>query len=473
MSRKLLARSTALFVLLAVTSTIERRPAAEEASRLILEHATVIDGTGAPPKTDQTIVIEGDRIVAIGAMPAAAREPGGTRLDLTGKVVMPGLIDMHAHMAFGPVEASAIDGVPSPRLTIDERVGHEVARELLRWGVTTVRNPGGPTRESIAIRDAIASGRLPGPRIVTAGAIVDRMPFEGLTAIVRTADDVVAEVARQADAKVDFIKLYAGLTPDLVKAGIDAAHARGLKAVGHLWLTDWKTAADAGIDGLVHALPLSDKQLPEAARAAYLKGITGTQAMYQWYEHADVRGAEMRAAFRAMADHRVTFDPTLVAVESIFFGDDPALTAHPSIAHVPESTRTNWRTSTLTTGWTAEDYRRAKQQFGKALALVGEAYRAGVPIAAGTDLSMPWVIPGEGLHRELELLVKAGLTPLDAIAAATGNAGRGLGAEHRVGTIAVGQRADLVVVNGNPAVDIRETRSIVRVFQGGKEIARP
>ncbi len=159
----------------------------------------------------------------------------------------------------------------------DARVGRDFARELLQWGVTTVRNPAGPTdvkRSPFATRFAAAS--YPGPRILTAGEVIDQMPFEGLAATVRSVEDVRAEVNRQADAGVDFIKLYAGLTPPLVKAGIDAAHARGLQAVGHLWLTDWKTAADLGIDGIVHALPLSDRQLPESARATYMKGIVGT-----------------------------------------------------------------------------------------------------------------------------------------------------------------------------------------------------
>jgi imidazolonepropionase-like amidohydrolase len=440
--------------------------------RLILEHVTVIDGTGRPPVPGQSIVIEGDRIVRVASAGAVGPGERGRRIDLRGRYVMPGLIDMHAHMAFGPVQMTSVNGAPAARLMFDARVGRDFARELLQWGVTTVRNPAGPTREAIAIRDAIRRGELPGPRILTAGEVIDQMPFEGLAATVRSVDDVRAEVNRQADAGVDFIKLYAGLTPPLVKAGIDAAHARGLQAVGHLWLTDWKTAADLGIDGIVHALPLSDRQLPESARATYMKGIAGTQAMFQWFEHADIAGAEMTAAARAMAERGVSFDPTLVTVEAMFFGDESRFTAQPSLARVTRVLVENWAAFTRSMGWTADDYRRAKLQFPKALELVGRLHRAGVRIVAGTDLAMPWVIPGEGLHRELELLVRAGLSPLEAIAAATGNAARALRLEHEIGTIAAGRRADLVILSRNPSTDVTATRAIVSVMQGGTWLRR-
>jgi imidazolonepropionase-like amidohydrolase len=463
-------RRVAALVAIVLAALVQTSPPPPE--RLILERVTVIDGTGTAPIPNRTIVIEGDRVVAVGGPNSVGTRVSGRRVDLRGKYVMPGLIDMHAHMAFGPVEISKAGGVPTGRLTFDERVGRVFARELLRWGVTTVRSPGGPTRESVAIRDAINSGAMEGPQIVTAGAVIDQVPFAGLSTVVRSAEDVVTEVDRQADAGVDLVKLYAGLPPPLVEAGIQAAHKRGLPAIGHLWLTDWKAAAEMGIDGIVHALPLSDKQLPPANRAAYIKGIAGSQVMYQWFEHADLSGPEMTAAYRALAEHRVTFDPTLVTVESIFFGDDPRLTKQPSLACVPEFMHQSWRAFLEAAGWTAEDYRRAKQQFPKALELTRRMHQAGVRITAGTDLAMPWIVPGESLHRELELLVRAGLTPLEAIAAATGSAGLALKREERIGSIAAGRRADLVILSADPSKDIRNTRSIVTVIQGGRELPR-
>lgn len=439
---------------------------------LILDHVTVIDGTGRAPASDQSIVIAGDRIAAIGPSSEIAGRWQGRRLDLRGRFAIPGLIDMHAHMAFGPVDFSVTNGVPGARLRVDDSVGRAFAQELLRWGVTTVRNPAGPTAAAIAIRDAIARGDMPGPRIVTAGSVIDRVSFEGLSTIVNTPGEVAAEVRRQADAGVDFIKLYAGLTPDMVKAGIDAAHARGLPAVGHLWLTDWTTAATMGIDGIVHALPLADAQLPAAARDAFRKGITGTQVMHQWFEHVDLDGVEIRDMAHAMARRGVTFDPTLVAVESIFFGDDPSVINAAALNYVPPVLRQNWNTYSLAMGWSPDDFRRAKAQFSKVLELTRRLHRAGVRVVAGTDLAMPWVAPGESLHREMELLVRAGLTPLEAIAAATGRAAEGLRGSATFGAIAPGLRADLVILRENPVLNIRATRAIEMVMRSG-EVTRP
>jgi imidazolonepropionase-like amidohydrolase len=466
--RALHVLTTALLSIVALVFQHAHLPSAD----LILDHVAVIDGTGRAPAPDQAIVVVGDRIVAVGPSSEIGARWQGRRLDLTGRYAIPGLIDMHAHMAFGPVDLTVENGVPGARLRVDDSVGRAFAEELLRWGVTTVRNPAGPTAEAVAIRDAIARGEIPGPRVVTAGAVIDRIPFDGLSTIVSTPADVVAEVRRQADAGVDFVKLYAGLTPDLVKAGIDAAHARGLKAVGHLWLTDWTTAATMGIDGIVHALPLSDLQLPAASRATFKKAITGTQVMYQWFEQVDLDGSEIREMARAMASHGVTFDPTLVAVESIFFGDDPALTAASALDRVPSVLRENWKSYSLAMGWSPDDFRRAKAQFHKALDLTRRLHRAGVRVVAGTDLAMPWVAPGDSLHREMELLVRAGLTPLEAIAAATGHAAEGLGGDRKIGVIAPGHHADVVILRDNPAQNIRATRAIEMVISGGRDQTR-
>lgn len=438
---------------------------------VVLENATLIDGTGAPPRPGTTIVIDGDTIVAVGGSPRIPR--GATRHDLTGRFVIPGLIDMHAHIAAGPVETDA-DG--SMRMVYDADASRALAAELLRWGVTTVRNPAGPTAEAVALRDALNAGTVPGPRVVTAGAVIDQSEFGGLGVTVRTVDEVRAEVRRQAAAGVDLIKLYASLTPDLMQAGIDEAHAHGLPAIGHLWLTDWPTAVELGIDGIVHALPMSHSLLPPDGVAPFVQalhrhiaeGTGGTQAMYLWFEHADLESDSMRAVYATMAARGVHHDPTLVAIESMFFGDHPRVLENPDLASVPAILMDNWRDGfSLTMGWTDDDHRRAQAVFPRVLALVKLMYEAGVPLTAGSDLVMPWLAPGASLHRELELLVAAGIPPLDVITIATRNAARALGAQHAFGTVEPGKRADLVVLDADPVADIRNTRRIALVFSGG------
>lgn len=224
------------------------------------------------------------------------------------------------------------------------------------------------------------------------------------------------------------IKLYQTLTPELLKAGIDAANEHGLQAIGHLMMTDWTTAAELGIDGIVHMLPAQAELLPAHARAAYLAGIKGTQMMFQWFEYADLDAPEIARMTQALARERVHLDPTLVALESIFFADQPHVTQNPALADVPAALRDTWqRGGSITPGWSGEDFRAAHAAFAKALALTRKLHEGGVQLLAGTDLSMPWLAPGDSFHRELELLHTAGIAPGDVLRIATANGAAALG----------------------------------------------
>lgn len=447
---------------------------------LALENVTLIDGTGAPSRTGATVIVRDGRIEAVGESLRIAR--GTDRHDLTGKYLIPGLIDMHAHIAIGPVESRERDGVPAMSMTYDEAVARHYARELLRWGVTTARNPAGPTAEAVALRDALNAGELTGPRLFTAGSVLDQTEFEGLNAPVHTPEEVAEEVAHQAAAGVDMIKLYASLTPPLVEAGIEAAHSHGLPAIGHLWLTDWRQAIDFGIDGIVHALPMSHTLLPPERAAEYMSvvrealagGTGGTQAMYLWFEYADLDHERMRAVYAEMAAHGVHHDPTLVAIESMFFAaDGERIRGNADLDTVPQVILDNWRGGfSLTAGWTDDDYRRAQEVFPRALELTRRMHEAGVRLTAGSDLSMPWLAPGTSLHRELELLHAAGIPAPEVIAIATRNAAEALGRLDEFGTVEPGKRADLVVLDADPLTDVGNTRRIARVFQAGVEVNR-
>lgn len=454
-----------------LTSGCALTPAVGGPGALAIENITLVDGTGAPPRAGVTVVIVDGHIAAVGANPRLRR--GTERHDLAGHFVLPGLVDMHAHIAFGPVDTFVDDGVPVMRMRYDDAASRTFARQLLQWGITTVRNPAGPTREAVALRDALNAGELAGPRAFTAGAVIDQSRFDGLAVAVTTPAAVAAEVARQVEAGVDMVKLYATLTPPMISVGIDAAHARGVPAIAHLWLTDWRQAAEMGIDGIVHALPMSHTLLPPDRAHVYRQGITGTQAMYQWFEYADLGGPEMQATYAALAANRVHLDPTLVAVESMFFGDDPRVLDNPALGEVPEVMLENWRGGfSLTAGWSDGDYRRAAAVFPRVLELTRRLHEAGVMLTAGTDLAMPWLAPGTSLHRELELLVAAGIPPLEVISIATRNAADALGALDEFGTVEPGKRADLVVLDADPLADIRNTRRIVSVFQRGVEVRR-
>lgn len=464
-----MARSSSLAIV-ALAAVIASSPLGAQ-SWLVLKGATVIDGTGREPMPNATVVVRNGRIESVSAGPLPV--PKGARvLDLTGRYLLPGFIDMHAHLAMGPITMASKDGQPMLRMDYDSTGSAEMAATALAFGVTTVRNPGGPTAEAVALRDAIRLGRLRGPRIFTAGSILDAAAAPGLGVAVPTEAAVRAEVDRQADAGVDYIKLYAGLNAPLLRAGIDEAHRRGLKAIGHLFATTWTDAANAGIDGIVHITPGNPTLLPAAKRAEFAKSFRGTQFMLSWFNYVDVDGAEIRDLLTALTTHHVNLDPTLVIFEAMARGDDPAVTESPDLRYAPPSLVRGWRTFTLTTGWSAADFREARASWPQVLRFTKTLFDAGVLLTVGTDLSNPWVPPGTSFHRELELLVSAGIAPKDVLGMATRNGAQALGILSDVGTIQAGKRADLVVLSADPLADIRNTRRIEWVVQDGRP-ARP
>ncbi len=434
----------------------------------IIENVMLIDGRGGDPLRDAVVVVENGRILAAGRRGDVPLPAGARRTDGRGGYLLPGFIDTHAHVTLGPVRMDLAGPVPSMSVEPDADGSRRSLALLLASGITSARDPGGPVARTVALRDSIAHGQLIGPRLRVAGEVIDVTAFEGLTASVTTPDQVRVEVRRQAAAGVDLIKLYATLGPELVRAGVEEAHAAGLPAVAHLMMTTWTEAAGMGLDGIVHILGWSPKMLPAEARASYLAMMTGTQFMYGWLELVDLEAPEIRDAVAALAQNGMNLDPTLVVFERAVRGDDPAVIASPHLADASPELLENWRTAfTFNLGWSAEDYTRARAAWPKALRFTKMLYDAGVLLSAGTDANNPWVVPGESWHRELELLVEAGIPPADVIGIATRNGARVLGMLEETGTVEQGKRADLVLLRENPLVSISATRTIEWVMKDG------
>jgi hypothetical protein len=434
----------------------------------VIRGATIIDGTGAPPSPDMVVVVHGDRIVDI--RPAAGfRAARSARvIDAHGRWLLPGFIDMHAHVNLGPVVLDSVTRAPSVRL--DTSATTRSLRSLLAFGVTTIRDPGAPATRAVAVRDRVAAGQLLGPRIFTAGEVIDATVFPGIATTVRTEEEVRAEVRRQADVGVDYIKVYALLAPPLVAAAIGEAHERGKKVLGHLFATSWTEAARLGIDGIVHAVPSSPKLLHPNRREAWRRGIArNTRFMFQWFEYVDLASPQIDSMVRAMVERRVVHDPTLVAFEAMAWGDSARITASPDLALAAPSLLENWRTAfTLSAGWTRQGYDSARAVWPSMLRFEKLLYDRGMLLVAGTDANNPWVVPGPSFHRELELLASAGIPPLDVLRIATHNGAQGLGVLNSLGTVAPGKYADLVLLDADPTADIRNTRRIVWVMRGGQ-----
>jgi imidazolonepropionase-like amidohydrolase len=397
---------------------------------IILEGATVIDGTGDIPKSNTTIIINGSKIAYLSSDGANSYNLNSSAtknvLNLTGKYIIPGLFDMHAHVA-GVLKDS-----------YNQSESEYALRMLLTHGITTIRNPGGPTEQSVALRDNVSEGKIVGPQIFTAGQLLNtpQIPVPFVEKRVQTEQDVRQEVRTQVVAGVDYIKLYVGLTPDLVKAAIDEAHFYGKKVIGHLYMTSWTDAANLGIDALTHGVPVSPFLLSEADQRKFLESGDHPFNHLLWLDLVDLDGPEINNMISALVNNDIPVDPTLDIYEII----------------------------------TKES--QHQYLWPKVLQLTKMLYDNGVTILSGTDIPNFDLVPGASLHHELEILVEAGIPPLEVIKIATRNGAQALGIEEDVGTIEPRKQADMIILSDSPVDDISNTKKIEAVVNNGHIIER-
>jgi imidazolonepropionase-like amidohydrolase len=446
-------------------------PAAANAEPHVYAGVTVLDPERETATPNSFIVVDGGRIVSIGTGPAPASVPAERRHDFSGKFVLPGFIDTHAHMVLGPISVSAPDGKPRLVTAYDPAIVAHNGRMLLAYGVTTVRDPGGDTARTVAYRDAVRRGEILGPEALVAGLVIERSPtpFDGLLDAPTPERPVAAIVRDQARAGVDYVKLYAHLhEPDIAQA-IRAAKVARVRTVGHLEGITFTRAAELGIDALVHMIPVHPDLLPADRRANYSKTTRhGAFSFFEWYEAADLDAPEIKQMIAALAKHRVHVDATLIAFHLCFWGDDPAVRdADAALAH--PAMLANWRgTFRFDFGWKPDDYRRAKAVWPKVLRLTRMMYEAGVPMTLGTDMNNPFVVPGISLSREMRLHADAGIPNWAILRMATTDAARILGLGNRTGRIKPGLDADLVFLDANPAEDIANAARVSAVVHNGR-----
>jgi imidazolonepropionase-like amidohydrolase len=422
------------------------------AACLLVHNVTVIDpGTGSVNHAD--VRIEGGRITRIGGM--WRRIECNRTIDGTGKFLIPGLTDLHAHLFTHPWDEK---GNLRPRY--DRASIEQMLRTLLAFGVTTIRDPGAETEAAVTLRNAVNSGKLRGPTIVTCGRILNQSDFdpEPFTPVQNEAE-MRREIRWQAAAGVDCIKVYGSTRPELLRVAVDEAHKHKLPVLGHLQRTTWTEAARLGIDGVEHAAPWSAEYVAAADRANYQQDMFGRVF---WLEHLDGKAIDEMVA--TLAKHRVVVDPTLMAMATKF---DPAKWSQSAdVALAPELHRRGWPAGSFTRNWTPEQFAAAQRAWPKLLALTKKLHDGGVMLAVGTDMPTPWIVPGASVHDEMLLLRDAGLTPMEVLRAATANAAVALRRDD-IGVIGLGARADLVLLTKNPLDDLRNTRAIELVIKGG------
>ena len=446
----------AAFLLLAASAASAQRPTLSQSVRayvaidtavLALTHARVIDGTGAAAREDQTLIIRDGNIVTVGGANTAI--PAGARvLDLTGKTVIPGLVMVHEHLYYptGP----GVYGNLSESFT----------RLYLAGGVTSMRT-GGNTNGygEIAIKQAIDAGQKPGPWLdATAPYLQGPGLSLGQMYVLKDANDARRMVNFWADAGATSFKAYMHITRAELGAAIDEAHKRGLKVTGHLCSVTYREAAALGIDDLEHGFFaatdfVADKQPDQCPGQG-----RGQSTIAQ----LDANGDAFRSLVAELVKRNVALTSTLTIFETFVPGRPmprgldvltPALREQYEQRHASLARQSGSSYTTL---------------YPKAASLEVAFARAGGLLVAGTDpTGGGGVIAGYANQRALELLVEAGFTPLEAIRIGTLNGATHLGRANRVGSIAAGKQADLVIINGNPAARIEDVRHVELVFKQG------
>ena len=412
-----------------------------------ITHVTVIDGTDPAPRPDQTVVLRGRHIVAVGPARATAVPPGSRVLDGRGRFLIPGLWDMHVHT--------------------DVPAGREVLRLYVQNGVLSVRDMAGAWAQLTAWRRDIAAGRLIGPRIMASGPYLEGGEIGIPHLLARTPDEARAAVDSLSRLGVDLVKLHGQLSRESWFAALRAARERGLRTGGHVPRSiTAEEASDSGLGSLEHLLQIPISCTPAESLALAprfpIQGMLGR-----------CTSADLAPLFARLVRNGTAVVPTQVAAYEISRWPLTDLPGDAYARHLPDTLRRFVaRIFQIPPGVPPDAYRTGEALFAKRLALVGAMHRAGVVLLAGTDAPLRNSPPGFGLHEELALLVRAGLPPFAALRAATLAPARWFGMQDSLGTLAPGQLADLVLLDANPLSDIRNVARIRAVVQQGR-VLRP
>jgi imidazolonepropionase-like amidohydrolase len=411
--------------------------------------ATLIDGSGGPPLEDAAVVVRRGKVESVGSRASFELPRSTSQIDVTGRWIIPGLIDAHVHLT--------------------QAAGWAPAR-YLAWGVTTVRDMHGPLNSVISIRRRSNTGTPDSPRLYAAGAMIDGLPTTYPEAIgVNSENDARKAVDRLVSAGVDFIKIYTHVDPPLLRAILDEAHTFNVAVAAHLGMTDAVTAARSGVTSIEHmtGVPEAVSRERSSLLASHYRGFFPGWTSFErsW---ADLDSSALSQLAGRLVQERVTLVPTLILHETLSRLDDPAMLRDPALADVPAAAREEWDVPGMIAraGWDQADFAAFQRSRPTQNLFVRAFAAAGGRIVTGTDSPNQLLVPGYSEHRELELLVAAGISPREALRTATRNAAVLLGTDS-LGLLAPGKVADLLVLTRDPLIDIRNTRAIEAVMSRG------
>ena len=432
-------------------SNAVRQYVSVDAPTIAITHVRVIDGTGVPAKADQTVIIAGGRITAVGPSTGTAAPAGAQVIDATGKSLMPGMVMVHEHFFYptGP-------GVYG-------NVAESFSRLYLAGGVTAMRTGGNMNGfGDIAIARAVASGEKAGPWIDATAPYLNGPGLSlGQVYALKDVADARRHVNYWADMGATSFKAYMHISREELKAAAEEAHKRGLRITGHLCSVTYREAAALGIDNLEHGFFAStdfvkDKKPDECP---------GQGAGQATIAALDPESPEFKSLVADLVKARVAVTSTLTVFEAGAAGAaGRPMPPGTDVLVQPLREQYEQRYGGATRNPNAANVRLLRN----AMRLEAAFYRAGGTLVAGTDpTGGGGVIPGYSNQHQVELLVEAGLAPLDAIKVSTLNGATYLGIADRTGSIAVGKQADLMLVTGDPSANIADIRKVELVFRQG------
>ena len=432
-----------------------------DAPVVALTHVRVIDGTGAPAREDQTVILNKEKIESVSDASSASIPKDAQVLDLHGYSVIPGLVGMHDHMFY-----PAGNGIFS-------EMGFSFPRLYLAGGVTTIRTTGSlEPYTDLELKKEIDSGQTPGPKMHVTGPYLEGAGSWALQMHqLKGPEDAAKTVNFWLDQGVDNFKAYMFITRAELRAAIDAAHKRGAKVTGHLCSVTFREAADLGIDDLEHGWFVdtefvADKKPDQCPQDKSEDPFAMAKL--------DANSGPMHDSIQYLIQHHVAVTSTLPVFEMGSFSGRPTMQNRVLDALSPDA-----RSAVLANRVRSSGADGLRQRYGTDVSPWPAAFKkelefeyafskAGGLLLAGLDpTGMGGVIAGFGDQREVELLVEAGFTPLEAIHIATFNGAQYLGEIDRTGTIAAGKQADLVVIKGDPSRKIEDIENVETVFKDG------
>jgi len=431
-----------------------------DAPVFVLDHVRVIDGTGTPPKEDQAVAIANGKIQFIGSEASAQIPEGAQRIDRSGYTVIPGIVGMHNHLYYTDSYAVQVVGgkIGEPGLFVAE-IPYTAPRLYLAAGVTTMRTTGSlEPYTDLKVKSRIDANLMPGPSIDATAPYLEGAPTRFAQMHELTGpDDAKRMVDYWAAEGMTSYKAYMNITREELGVAIQQAHAHKLKLTGHLCSVTWPEAIALGIDDFEHGPVFTDTEFVIDKKP----DVCPTGGSSSWAKQ-DLNGAQVQELVRNLVSHHVAVTSTLPVFEAGVPGR-PALQPRTLDAMSAESAQ-SYLTARARVALDSPTTALLRKEMDFEVAFV----KAGGLLLSGPDpTGNGGVLPGFGDQREIELLVEAGFTPVEAIQVATQNGALYLGQQDRIGTLAPGKQADLVLIKGDPSKRIDEIENVETVFKAG------